>query len=186
MKEGGTGGANTKTGLQFEERTDLRQIFESIPGYQLKAVADRSVHEVWFDNELPAHCFKKREFYRFLARYHIKWDEHLSKRLEPDNGLFVIVRDTLFIIEIKFQKVAGSVDEKLQTCDFKRKKYNKLVHSLNWRVEYIYVLNDWFKKPMYKDTLDYIHSVGCHYLFNTIPLKWLGLPDGKEITTAQS
>ncbi len=38
---------------------------------------------------------------------------------------------------------------------------------------------------MYKDTLDYIHSVGCHYLFNTIPLKWLGLPDGKEITTAQ-
>ena len=62
MKEGGTGGANTKTGLQFEERTDLRQIFESIPGYQLKAAADRSVHEVWFDNELPAHCFKKREF----------------------------------------------------------------------------------------------------------------------------
>lgn len=41
MKEGGTGGANTKTGLQFEERTDLRQIFESIPGYQLKPAADR-------------------------------------------------------------------------------------------------------------------------------------------------
>ena len=42
MKEGGTGGANTKTGLQFEERTDLRQIFESIPGYQLKPAADRA------------------------------------------------------------------------------------------------------------------------------------------------
>ena len=183
MKEGGTGGANTKSGLQFEERTDLRQIFESIPGYQLKPTADSAGYEVWFDDKLLAHCFKKREFYRFLVRYKVKWDEHLSKRLEPDNGLFVIVRDTLFIIEIKFQKVAGSVDEKLQTCDFKRKQYNKLVHSLNWRVEYIYVLNDWFKKPMYKDTLDYIHSVGCHYLFNTIPLKWLGLPDGKEITT---
>mgnify|MGYP000488605931 FL=1 len=104
---------------------------------------------------------------------------HLSKRLEPDNGLFVIVRNTLFIIEVKYQKVEGSVDEKLQTCDFKRKHYTKLVHSLGWRVEYVYVLNaEWFDKPKYRDTLDYIHSVGCHYLFDQIPLKWLGLPDG--------
>jgi len=29
----------------------------------------------------------------------------------------------------------------------------------------------------YKDTLDYIHSVNCHYMFNEIPLKWLGLPN---------
>jgi len=94
----------------------------------------------------------------------------------PDNGLFVIVRDTLFIIEIKFQQVAGSVDEKLQTCDFKRKLYTKLVHSLGWRVEYVYVLNNWFKEDCYKDTLDYIQSVNCHYMFNEIPLKWLGLP----------
>lgn len=106
----------------------------------------------------------------------MNWREHLSKRLEPDNALFVIVRDTLFIIEIKFQQVAGSVDEKLQTCDFKRKQYTKLVHHLGWRVEYVYVLNDWFKNPAYKDTLDYIHSMNCHYLFNEIPLKWLGLP----------
>ncbi len=77
----------------------------------------------------------------------VDWKVHLSKRLEPDNGLFVIVRDTLFIIEIKFQHVSGSVDEKLQTCDFKRKQYTKLVHSLGWRVEYVYVLSDWYKNP---------------------------------------
>ena len=124
-----------------------------------------------------AHCFKKHEFYRFLNRYNVDWISHLSKKLLPDNGLFVIVRDTLFIIEIKFQNVAGSVDEKLQTCDFKRKQYTKLVHSLGWRVEYVYVLNDWFNKPEYKDTLDYIHSMNCHYMFNTIPLRWFGLPD---------
>jgi len=29
--------------------------------------------------------------------------------------LLVIVRETLFIIEVKYQQVAGSVDEKLQT-----------------------------------------------------------------------
>ena len=87
----------------------------------------------------------------------------------PDNGLFVIVRDTLFIIEIKFQQVAGSVDEKLQTCDFKRKQYSKLVQSQNWKVEYVYVLNDWFKQDSYTDTLNYINKGCCNELAK--PLK---------------
>lgn len=178
MIKGGAGGSHTQTGLQFEQRTDIKQLFEQINGYELKPSEGQMGYEVWFQNELLAYCFKKRELYRFLAQepYNVDWREHLSKRLEPDNALFVVVRDTLFIIEIKFQQVAGSVDEKLQTCDFKRKQYTKLVHRLGWRVEYVYVLNDWFKKPEYRDTLDYIHSVNCHYLFNEIPLKWLGLP----------
>lgn len=177
MIVGGVGGANTTTGLLFEERTDLKQVFESIQGYELKPSNDKTGYEVWFCGEHLAYCFKKQELYRFLQKYYqINWKDYLSKRLEPDNALFVIVRDTLFIIEIKFQQVAGSVDEKLQTCDFKRKQYAKLVHSLNWKVEYVYVLNDWFKQPVYKDTLDYIHSMNCHYLFNKIPLSWLGLP----------
>lgn len=40
----------------------------------------------------------------------------------------------------------------------------------------IYMLNDWFRKPKYKDVLDYIISVGCQYYFNYIPLQKLGLP----------
>ena len=176
MIRGGTGGANTQTGLHFEARTDLRQLFEAIPGYSLRITNDNAGYEVWFEDQLLANCFKKQEFYRFLMRYDIQWQNYLSKRLEPDNGLFVIVRDTLFIIEIKFQTVAGSVDEKLQTCDFKRKQYSKLVRDLGWRVEYVYVLNDWFRDARYRDTLEYIHSMNCHYLFNEIPLSWLGLP----------
>lgn len=44
---------------------------------------------------------------------------------------------------------SGSVDEKLQTCDFKRKQYLKMVHSLGLKVEYVYVLNDWFKNTKF-------------------------------------
>lgn len=47
---------------------------------------------------------------------------------------------------------------------------------LNIEVEYIYILSDWFKKPEYKDTLDYIISVGCQYYFHYLPLQKLGLP----------
>ncbi len=178
MIKGGTGGGNTTTGLRFEQRTDIRQIFENIEGYSIIESTNRTGYEIWFNHEKLAYCFKKRELYRFLEQepYCVNWQEHLSKRLEPDNALFVIVRDTLLIIEIKFQQVSGSVDEKLQTCDFKRKQYSKLVRDLGWRVEYVYVLNDWFRDPVYRDTLDYIHSMNCHYLFNEVPLAWLGLP----------
>lgn len=106
----------------------------------------------------------------------IDWKLIISRKLLPDDALLVIVRETLFIIEVKYQQVAGSVDEKLQTCDFKRKQYLKLVTPLGLRVEYVYVLSDWFKKPEYKDVLEYIQSVNCHYKFNELPLSWLGLP----------
>ena len=46
----------------------------------------------------------------------------------------------------------------------------------NIDVEYIYILSDWFKHSAYKDTLDYIISVGCHYYFEILPLNKLGLP----------
>jgi len=47
---------------------------------------------------------------------------------------------------------------------------------LNIEVEYVYILSDWFKKPEYKDTLDYIISVGCYYYFHYLPLHKIGLP----------
>ncbi len=77
---------------------------------------------------------------------------------------------------MKHQEGGGSVDEKLQTCDFKKKQYKKLMAPLNIEVEYIYILDDWFRKPEYKDALDYIISVGCQYYFQYLPLYKLGLP----------
>jgi len=79
-------------------------------------------------------------------------------------------------IEVKTQNTTGSVDEKLQTCDFKKKQYQKLFFPLNIEVQFTYILDDWFRQPKYKDVLDYIISVGCQYYFQYIPLQKLGLP----------
>ena len=73
---------------------------------------------------------------------HIDWRRIISKKLWPEDALLMIIRETLFIIEVKYQQVKGSVDEKLQTCDFKRKRYLKLVMSLELKVEYVYVVSD--------------------------------------------
>ncbi len=121
----------------------------------------------------------------------------LPKKLLPDNALLVIIREALFI-GVKYQQVAESVAEKLQTCDFKKKQYLKLIKSLNLRVEYSYVLNDWFKHLKnfiiqhhtkysyvlndwfkhlsYSDVLKCVHKINCHYKFNDLPRAWLGLP----------
>lgn len=176
MKEGGSQGANTLTGLTFERRVDFLSLIGEIPGYSVVPNSGGAGQDILFNGERVARSFKKNDFYKYLEENQVDWKSILSKRLLPDDALLVISRETLFIIEVKYQQVAGSVDEKLQTCDFKRKQYLKLVAPLGLMVEYVYVLNDWFKKKEYKDVLDYIHSVNCHYKFNTLPLAWLGLP----------
>lgn len=176
MIKDGKGGSTTLTGLNFEEKVDLHKLLEKIPGYSLRKSKERAGIEVYFDKKLVARCFRKHDFYKFLEENNVDWKKIISRKLLPDDAMLVIVRDTLFIIEVKYQQVAGSVDEKLQTCDFKRKQYLKLVTPLGLRVEYVYVLSDWFKKAEYKDVLDYIQSVNCHYKFNELPLTWLGLP----------
>ncbi len=176
MKSGGKHGGNTITGLRFEEKVDLSTLIRKIPKYKIEKSTTAAGHEIYYSGKLVARCFKKHQFYKYLEEHEIDWEKLISTKLLPDDALLVIVRETLFIIEVKYQKVAGSVDEKLQTCDFKRKQYLKLVSSLGLKVEYVYVLSDWFKDSRYRDVLDYIHSVNCHYKFDKLPLAWLGLP----------
>jgi len=170
MKKDGIGGANTKTGLIFEGKTDLKTFFAQQKGYSIDGIS------ILYDGEIVAHVYKKYDFYKFLSFNGINWETIISKRILPDDSIYVIVNNTLFIIECKFQQVEGSVDEKLQTCDFKKKQYKKLVSRLNMDVEYIYLLSNWFRKPAYKDVLDYIINVNCYYYFEYIPLSKFGLP----------
>jgi hypothetical protein len=174
MIKNGFGGAKTQTGLRFEKRIDISALFKKLKGYSVQK------ENILFNGEKVAELYKKHGFYKkFLETKGIVWKEVLSKQLLPDQVVFVVNSGIIYVVEIKFQVVEGSVDEKLQTCDFKKKHYEKLVAPLNLKVEYAYVLNDWFKDARYKDTLNYIKSVSCHYFFNELPLKFLGLPLSK-------
>ena len=170
MIKNGKGGGNTKTGLIFEGKTDLATFLNSQNGYRV--INDN----VYYNNEKVARIFKKHKFYEYLKEVGVDWTRIISKQLLPDDSIYVIVNNTLFIIECKYQQTGGSVDEKLQTCDFKRKQYQKLMAPLNIDVEFVYLLADWFKNPKYKDVLDYIISMHCYYYFEYIPLARLGLP----------
>lgn len=168
MIKGGIGGANTQTGLRFETRIHLATVFSKLQYYEVRGF------EVFYKEKKIAELFSKNRLYKeLLVLKEITHTNYISKKLLPDEA--ILVGNTLFVIEMKFQNGAGSVDEKLQTCHFKKRQYAKLFSDTDIDVEYIYVLNDWFKQPSYKDVLEYIEEVGCHYYFNEIPLHILGL-----------
>lgn len=161
----GVGGERTTTGNIFEQSKNVFNSLSSIEGFHSKD------NVLFFKDNPIAETYDKHKFYVFLNSKGIDWKEILSKQMLPDNTL---ITDThVFIFEMKYQQVAGSVDEKLQTCDFKKTQYEKLCKSLNKKVVYCYVLNDWFKDDKYKDTLDYILERNCFYFFNEVPLEFI-------------
>ncbi len=171
MKKGGVGGGNTKTGLYFEGEVDFITFISKQRNYSVRGF------KIFYKGNEVAMSFKKHGFYEYLKEQGIEYKNFISKKLLPDDAIYVIANNTIFILEIKFQEVSGSTDEKLQTCDFKIRQYRKLLSQLNIEVEYIYILNDWFRKSEYKDVLDYILSIkGCSYYFDYLPLHKIGLP----------
>jgi hypothetical protein len=173
MIEGGIDGASTQTGMKFERDTDLKTALLSKKGIRI------SGYEVFEFDKRIGYILQKHDLYRnFLERNNVDWQSIVSKKLLPDEGYFSLTTNKLIIIEKKYQQVAGSVDEKLQTCGFKKKQYEKLCKPLkNVKVEYVYILNDWFKDRAYKDVLEYIEEVGCRYYFNQLPYQLLGIEE---------
>jgi hypothetical protein len=176
MIKGGKGGSSTKTGLFFEKRVDIRSLLETLPGYYLNE------NEVFYNGELVALLVGKHDLYKkFLKPSGVNWKEYISRKLLPDEAVYVYESNEMHIIEMKFQKINGSVDEKLQTCAFKKQQYSKLLSPLGIKVHYTYLLNDYFKtKKKYSDVFEYINSSGCNYFFSEIPLDFLGLPFKEE------
>ena len=164
------GGARTNAnGLHFEQTTSLDLALEGA-GYEVRN------HTVYKNNKEIGMSVPQKQLYTyFLNPKGIHYYNYNSKEWRPDEAFINYNSMTVYIIEKKFQNTSGSVDEKLPSCHFKKWEYQKLFTPLKFQVEFIYVFNDWFKDSKYRDTLQYIQKVGCHYFYNEIPLDFLGL-----------
>jgi hypothetical protein len=63
---------------------------------------------------------------------------------QPDEAYVDTERKKIVIIEKKFQEHGGSVCEKIQTGDFKRRQYQKMYPQ--FEVHYVYCLSEWFEE----------------------------------------
>ena len=109
MIKDGIGGGNTTTGLVFETKADLKTLLNGLKNYNV----DKE-NNVFYKDKLVGMIFVKNGLYKFLEKNMVNWQDYLSKKLLPDDSIYVILNNTFYVIECKYQQVAGSVDEKLQ------------------------------------------------------------------------
>lgn len=133
----GAGGANTnKTGLSYENKTELSDHYKIIKKHKYSIEVQFNGSSKRFNRTSKTDLFKHME-------------KHTNKEVEQAHGCkqpdeCYINEPYMFIIEKKFQQRSGSVCEKIQTADFKKKQYQK--HFPDYKVEYIYCLSDWYKE----------------------------------------
>ena len=164
------GGARTnQNGLHFEQTTSLDDALCNA-GYTIIN------HTIYRGSQQIGMSVPQKKLYTYFLNPHgIHYYDYNSKEWRPDEAFVNFENNTVYIIEKKFQNCAGSVDEKLPGCHFKKLEYQKLFNPLHFDVEFIYIFNDWFLDERYRDTLDYIEYMGCHYFYNELPLYFLGL-----------
>ena len=170
------GGSKTNlNGLSFEGRTDFIESLKNNKDF--KVVKSGFLSEIIYKGQSFGFYTEKHDFYKFLDSKSVDWRKLVSKKYLPDGVFMNKVNNKIYIIEKKFQSIGGSVDEKLQTCDFKKKIYENLIAPLNdfTAIEYYYLLNEWFQHKQYDDVKKYINSVGCKYFIEQIDLKDLGI-----------
>jgi hypothetical protein len=166
----GAGGANTNVnGLSYEEKTDLSCLYTEC--VQKKDETLRTIKFAGFDGEFIN--VNKSALHKYMTKIGEKNIDlqPAAGCIYPDEAYLDTTRKTLYIIEKKFQKGKGSVDEKLQTGPFKKTHYGKLFP--NYTVHYIYCLADWFKRDEYASVLEYLEE-------NDIPVFWGSDPECKK------
>ncbi|MGL5684399.1 MAG: PD-(D/E)XK nuclease superfamily protein [Vagococcus fluvialis] len=199
MKSGGVGGANTnKSGLKFEENTDLsaritRDLVGKISVNQISVEqsvisSESLVFEVIDvrDNHVIGLITKQYQFYNVLKNvYGI--DNQNNKRWKPDEVFFNFDTNTVFIVEKKWQQGSGSVDEKIFGFVNKRRLYqnnfNKLIDEPKPAVEFSALFNkSWWidgangrNMRQYADYFDNLRIDGVKIFFDEYDYWWFGL-----------
>tara|TARA_B100000767_G_C19717795_1_gene515752 strand:+ start:600 stop:1181 length:582 start_codon:yes stop_codon:yes gene_type:complete len=180
MKKHNTHGGGSKTnihGLKFERDKDIYEMLKkTCPYLKFEDILQKKgtgiAKNILYQNKIIGNILEKHLFYNyFLEEKNIDYKKIISKKLLPDSVIINRLKKKVIIVEKKFQKVQGSVDEKLQTIDFKLKQYKKLCKSTNYSVDFIYLVNSFFLDKSYIDVKEYIKSVGGKIYVDYLPVK---------------
>ena len=165
MKPGGTGGAKTTSGKIWETKSNpIKQFYDK--GFQIKD------HEIYKNQELYCLYYYQDTLRTiYLREKGIDMYNSVSAKLKPD--VCLIKRNNCLIIEQKFQKIAGSVDEKFASIDFKLKQYRKIFKETDIKNINIWFLvnRSWFVHTRYTDVFTYVRDQGGQVYFDKIPIK---------------
>jgi len=183
MKKGGIGGSHTaREGSSFEIQVDeilmndLNRIGYNEVSIQRLSGEGGPIHGRTLQGQLgdKIEIYYKSGIYRlFFEPKGIDYKNHFSARLEPDIAIYSEKEQTLTIVEIKQMTAAGSVAEKLQTCDYKRFYYESLSATLSIKIAISWVLGEYFKvkENQFQSIYEYMLSKGSNYYFGYLPVE---------------
>ena len=170
----GGGASTTAHGKQFEDSHSLEKVLVE-NGYTVEKGS------VYLKGKYVGMIASQGNFYKLFLKKTMKTVRETigGKALKPDTAFYNANNKTLYIIEKKFQKSKGSVDEKIQTCEYKLRFYNRVAWKFKEEevkhVRYFYLLSDFFKEKEYKESLHFIQDTGCDFYFDKIELHSIGL-----------
>jgi hypothetical protein len=147
----GAGGKKTnKHGLSYEEKI-TNKIIDNLGIIKHKEKFGKCKNDI-----ITIVIINDKE-YKLLVKkgleHYIKPSGKCSYHPQPD--ICFVNEKTIYILEIKFQSRAGSVDEKIQTSSIKKALYEDLYEG--YKIKYAYILNDWFKKYKYTSVIKHIN-----------------------------
>ena len=186
MKKGGVGGAKTaKAGADFEVVSD-NELLASLKnsGYEQTILhglnsSGNTPHALSMEKDgAKIDLFYKAGIYKyFFEPRGIDARKLFSARLEPDSAIYSHQKKVLTIIEKKQQTGAGSVAEKLQTCDYKKYYYEKLLAGTGVKLEIVWLLGEYFyrNRTGLASVFEYMESKGSRYYFINLPIEELAL-----------
>ena len=161
----GAGGAKTnQTGIAFEKKIYLKQMFEE-KGYHLekisKAKEKNYLYKVFKEQKHIGYYGIQNQIYNALYLINKRQfsqkniEKVFSKKIHPDSFIISLKPRQLTIFEKKWQQSEGSVDEKIQTAPYKLHMFEKLLRNANISCQYQYILSKWFQKKTYRNVKEY-------------------------------
>lgn len=210
MQKGGMGGKQASmSGAEFEKQNSLLELvkqdsrlsYEFIDTYTSGKSVDVPF-DIFYKKKLLAKSFHQSQIFKdYFEKENVYWGDHFVKEVKPDVFVINFVLKKCFVIEMKSQETPGSVDEKLQSFQFKIDYFKKIISKSNsigsFEFEYIYLLSSWFYKDyvykanskglrassregrsQYLDTLEYLNKNNIKH-FNSFPLEYVLFNDLK-------
>ena len=183
------GGAKTNTnGLFFEEVHSLEKAIDAREEFTLINI-NPSKGKIWSsevynttDGNLLGIVTQKHGYYTDIVEPQgVNWEDIFSSKLLPDNAFINYAKQTIYLVEMKYQESGGSVDEKMQTGPFKLHQYQRLTSHFRdkYDVQLIYFLNQYFLASKYDDVKEYLKSQDIKVITDngsqTFPLNAIGL-----------
>ena len=149
----------SKNGIKYEQHVNIPIILGA--GNEVKFGRHATdVYYVYDNVEIKYKILEQGAFKRYMRQYLTPQERNLI----PDCAVLDEENKRLFIFEKKFQTCKGSCDEKIQTGLFKKWFYER--QFINFKITYVYILNNWFKKKKYKPEMKYLELNKIPVLFS--------------------